>query len=81
MRNLLGTIAFRPLKSGLRPDRRVGPRADLGACRSCKNIRTVYVHTRTESVLYARCAFCGRIWPVDKPRTDSARGAQKISAS
>ena len=81
MRNLLRTIAFRPLKSGLRPERRVEPRADLGACRSCQGTRTVYVLTRTDTQLYARCALCGRVWPVEKPHASPSARDAKASAS
>jgi hypothetical protein len=50
-----------------RIDRRVPPRADIGTCARCKTSDSVAVVSRTDYVLYARCAACGTVWSVPKP--------------
>ena len=52
----------------LRPiERRQESRATLGACPRCETIADVKVATRTDYVIYARCAACGSTWSVPKP--------------
>jgi hypothetical protein len=54
-------------------DRRSPSRLVLPTCQLCKQAATVTVASRTDYVLYLRCASCLHVWSIPKPAASASR--------